>query len=141
MAKATWFTKLDVSAAFHKIRIKEGDEWKTAFRTRFGSFEWCVTPFGLTGAPATFQRYINQTLRDYLDDFVSAYLDDVIIYTSGSLQDHRKQVLCVLGRLKNAGLQLDIDKCEVKQSSVKYLGYIVDAEQGILVDPEKVNAI
>jgi hypothetical protein len=59
MAKAEWYTKLDVSATFHKIRIKEGDEWKTAFRTRFGSFKWLMTPFGLTDAPATFQRYIN----------------------------------------------------------------------------------
>lgn len=141
MAKAVWYTKLDVSAAFHKIRIKEGDEWKTAFRTRFGSFEWLVTPFGLTGAPATFQRYINNTLREFLDEFVSAYIDDVIIFTNGSLEDHRQQVLQVLKKLQEAGLQLDIDKCEFEQKKVKYLGYIVDSEKGICVDPEKVEAI
>ena len=59
LSTAVWFTKLDVNAAFYKIRIKEGDEWKTAFRTQYGLYEWLITPFGLTGAPATFQRYIN----------------------------------------------------------------------------------
>jgi transposase InsO family protein len=141
MAKAVWYTKLDVSAAFHKIRIQEGDEWKTAFRTRFGSFEWLVTPFGLTGAPATFQRYINSVLREFLDICVAAYIDDVIIFTNGSLEEHRKQVLQVLNKLAEAGLQLDINKCEFEQKRVKYLGYIVDSEQGICVDPEKVEAI
>ena len=63
ISKAKWFTKMDVIAAFHKIRIKEGDEWKTAFRTRFGLFKWLVTPFGLANAPSTFQRYINYIFR------------------------------------------------------------------------------
>lgn len=92
LSKAKWFTKLDVVAAFHKIRIKEGEEWKTAFRTRYGLFEYLVTPFGLTGAPATFQRYINNTLREFLDEFCSAYIDDVLIYSDGSLSDHREKV-------------------------------------------------
>lgn len=88
IGKAKWFTKLDVSAAFHKIRIASGDEWKTAFRTRFGLYEWLVTPFGLANAPSTFQRYINSVLQEHIDDFVSAYLDDVIIYTDGNLDEH-----------------------------------------------------
>lgn len=79
IAKARWLTKLDVSAAFHRIRIKEGDEWKTAFQTRLGLFEWLVTPFGLTGAPAAWQRWINHLLRDYLDVFCTAYLDDILV--------------------------------------------------------------
>jgi len=99
LSKAVWFTKLDVNAAFHKIRIKEGDEWKTAFRTRYGLYEWLVTPFGLTGAPATFQRYINWVLREFLDDFVTAYIDDILIYTDGTLEDHRQQVNLVLDKL------------------------------------------
>ncbi|KJZ69880.1 hypothetical protein HIM_10735 [Hirsutella minnesotensis 3608] len=119
LSKAKWLTKLDVIAAFHKIRVEEGDEWKTAFRTRYGLYEWLVTPFGLTGAPATFQRYINHTLRDFLDDKV-------------------KQVLA---RLRDAGLQIDIDKCDFEAKSVKYLGFIVEAGKGIRVDPEKVQAI
>jgi hypothetical protein len=141
MAKAEWYTKLDVFAVFHKIRIKKGDEWKTPFRTRFGSFEWLITPFGLTGALATFQRYINNVLREFLNDFVSAYIDDIIIFTNGSLQNHRNQILRILKKLKDAGLQLDIDKCEFEQKKVKYLGYIIDLEKGICVDPEKVETI
>ncbi|XP_044723724.1 reverse transcriptase (RNA-dependent DNA polymerase) domain-containing protein [Hirsutella rhossiliensis] len=125
LSKPKWLTKLDVIAAFHKIRVEEGDEWKTAFRTRYGLYEWLVTPFGLTGAPATFQRYINHTLRDFLDEFCSAYIDDILIYSSGSLADHRNKVRQVLARLRDAGLQIDIDK----------------SGKGIRVDPEKVQAI
>ena len=141
LSKAKWLTKLDVIAAFHKVRIEKGDEWKTAFRTRYGLYEWLVTPFGLTGAPATFQRYINHTLREFLDEFCSAYIDDILIYSNGSLADHRKKVKQVLARLRDAGLQIDIDKCEFEATSVKYLGFIVEAGKGIRVDPEKVQAI
>jgi len=84
ISQAKWFTKLDVIAAFHKIQITQGDEWKTAFRTRYGLYEWLVTPFGLANGPSTFQKYINWTLRDFLDDFVSAYIDDILIYMNGS---------------------------------------------------------
>ena len=96
ISRAKWFTKLDVIAAFHKLRIAKGDEWLTAFRTRFGLHEWLVTPFGLANAPSTFQRYINWALRDILDDFASAYLDDILVFTDGSLKDHRKYVWMVL---------------------------------------------
>jgi transposase InsO family protein len=141
MGHARWFTKLDIIAAFHKIRIQPGEEWKTAFRTRYGLYEWNVTPFGLTGAPATFQRFINQTLQEYLDDFVSAYVDDIIIYSSGTLADHQRKVSKVLRKLKDAGLQCDIMKSEFEQDSVKYLGFIIQAEKGVHVDPKKVEAI
>ncbi|KJZ68945.1 hypothetical protein HIM_11661 [Hirsutella minnesotensis 3608] len=80
--KAKWLTKLDVIAAFHRIRVEEGNEWKTACRTRYGLYEWLDTLFGLTGAPPTFQRYINHTLRDFLDEFCSAYIDDITLTTS-----------------------------------------------------------
>jgi transposase InsO family protein len=141
ICRADWITKVDVISAFHRIRIKEGDEWMTAFRTRYGLYEWLVTPFGLTGAPATFQRYINYILRDLLDLVCSAYMDDVIIYTNGSRKEHRKQVREVISRLKKAGLQLDIDKSEFETKVVKYLGYMVEAGVGISVDPEKIAAL
>jgi hypothetical protein len=141
MAKARWLTKIDVRWAFHRLRIREGDEWKTAFRTRFGLFEWLVTPFGLSGAPATFQRYINGTLAEFLDRFVSAYMDDVMIYSDGSYKDHMAKVRQVVERLAKAGLKLDIDKCEFAVKEVKYLGFIISAGEGVKVDPEKVDAI
>src|SRR3984957_9838345 len=141
IGRARWFTKMDVIAAFNKIRIAEGDEWLTAFRTRYGLYEWLVTPFGLANAPSTFQKYINWTLRDYLDEFVSAYLDDILVFSSGSLDDHRRKVKKVLKRLQEAGLQLDIDKCEFETTSTKYLGFIIEAEKGIRMDPEKIAAI
>lgn len=141
ISKATWITKVDVRAAFHKLRIREGDEWKTAFRTRFGSFEWLVTPFGLAGAPAAFQRYINESLGDYLDRFCTAYLDDVLIYTTGDIGDHWEKVNEVLNRLGAAGLKLDPKKCEFATKETKYLGFIITLGEGIKVDPEKVEAI
>ena len=141
LSRAKWLTKLDVSAAFHRIRIAKGDEWKTAFRTRYGLYEWKVCPFGLTNSPATFQRYINWALREYLDDFCSAYVDDILIFSSGSLEDHRTKVKQVLGRLGECGLQLDIKKCEFETQSTKYLGYIIDIAQGIRMDPDKLLAI
>ena len=131
ISKAKWFTKFDVPAAFHKIRIAEGDEWLTAFRTRFGLFEWLVTPFGLANAPSTFQRYINWTLQDLLDDFVTAYIDNILIFTDGSLKEHRQHVHTVLQQLRDAGLQIDIDKSEFEVKSTKYLGFIIEASKGI----------
>ena len=103
LSEAVVYTKLDVIAAFHRIRIAEGDEWKTAFRTRFGSYEWLVTPFGLANAPSTFQRYINWVLRDLLDDFCLVYIDDIIIYSKDRRQ-HQKHVQEVLIRLQKTGL-------------------------------------
>ena len=141
VGKARWFTKLDVIAAFHKIRIAAGDEWLTAFRTRFGLFEWLVTPFGLANAPSTFQRYVNWVLRDFLDEFTSAYLDDILVFTDGTLSEHQGHVRKVLGRLQEAGLQIDIDKCEFEVKSTKYLGFIIEAGKGVSMDPAKVEAI
>ncbi|KAI0999983.1 hypothetical protein K3495_g8215 [Podosphaera aphanis] len=141
LTRAKWFTKLDVVAAFHKIRMKEGEEWKTAFRTRYGLFEWMITPFGLSDAPSTFQRYMNSVLREYLDDFCTAYMDDVLIYTQGTRKEHYHKVRMVLKRLMEAGLYLDIEKCEFAVKSVKYLGFIIQAGIGLQADPAKIKAI
>ena len=139
---ARWLTKIDVVAAFNKIRMAAGHEGKTAFRTRFGSFEWLVCPFGLSGAPATFQRYINTLLRKFLDDFASAYMDDVIIYSDGTREDHFRKVRTVLRALWDGGLYLDPKKSEFAQKRIKYLGFIVHADgKGVGPDEEKVETI
>ena len=95
LSRARYFTKLDIRGAYNLIRMADGDEWKTAFRTRYGLFESLVMPFGLTNAPATFQAYINETLSAYLDRFCSAFLDDTIIY-SETLEEHVTHVRQVL---------------------------------------------
>lgn len=141
IAKATWISKIDVRTAFHRLRIMAGDEWKTAFRTRFGAYEWLVTPFGLAGAPAAFQRWINQVLGNLLGVTCAVYLDDVVILTKGNLDDHWLKVKEVLSRFADAGLKLDPKKCEFAAKETKYLGFIVKVGEGIKVDPDKVKAI
>jgi hypothetical protein len=139
LSKAKVYTKLDIIAAFNRLRIAKGDEWLTAFRTRYGLFEYLVMPFGLANAPATFQHYVNDTLRPFLDVFCTAYIDDLLIF-SESLHEHRKHVRQVLQALKDAGLQLDVDKCEFHKTEVLYLGLVIST-QGIRMDQEKVEAI
>ena len=101
IAAAKYISKVDVISPFHRIRVKDGDEWKTAFNTRFGLYEWLVTRFGLTGVLATFQRYINWVLHDELDICCSAYIDDVVIYNDIQ-KEHRSTVLRIIRKLADA---------------------------------------
>ena len=139
--KAKWFIKLNVIAVFHKIRITEGDEWKTAFCTCYELYEWLVTPFELINALSTFQKYINWTLQEYLNEFCSVYVNDVLIYTDRSLLKHQHHVHKILAKLQKAGLQLDINKCEFEVKTIKYLEFIVEAEKGVQMNSIKVKAI
>lgn len=130
---------MDIVAAFNRVRIKKGDEETTAFLTRYGLFEYLVMPFGLCNAPSSFQKFINEVLREYLDEFCSAYLDDILVF-SKSVEEHQRHVCQVLSRLSEAGLYLDIDKCKFAVKKVKYLGLIITTD-GIEMDPAKVKAI
>ena len=125
IATAKYISKVDVISAFHQIHVKDGDEWKTAFNTHFGLYEWLVIPFGLTGTPATFQRYINWVLRDELDICCSTYIDNVVIYND-TQKEHRSTVLRIIRKLADAGLQLDFDKSEFEGGIIKYLGYLIE---------------
>ena len=140
IAATKYISKVDVISAFHRIRVKDGDEWKTAFNTRFGLYKWLVTPFGLTGAPATFQRYINWILRDKLDICCSAYIDDVVIYNN-TQKEHRSTVLRIIRKLADTGLQLDFDKSEFERGIIKYLGYLIETGRRLRANPEKLEAI
>jgi predicted aspartyl protease len=139
ITKAKIFTKLDIRQAFHRIRIHPDSEDLTTFRTRYGSFKCRVLPFGLTNGPSTYQRYMNEVLFDYLDEFCTVYLDDILIYSSDPLE-HEMHVNKVLNRLRDAGLQVDIKKCEFHVTKTKYLGFIISTD-GIEVDPAKREAV
>ena len=139
LSEASWFSKIDLRAAYHLIRIKEGDEWKTAFRTRYGLYEYQVMPFGLTNAPASFQNLINDVLREYLDLSVIVYLDDILIF-SKTREEHVVHVKQVLEKLKENQLWANAEKCLFFQSEVGFLGFIA-SKDGIKMDPKKVEAI
>ena len=136
---ATIFTKLDLRNAYHLVRIREGDEWKTAFNTPTGHYEYLVMPFGLTNAPAVFQALVNDVLRDMLNRFVFVYLDDILIF-SQSREEHIHHVQAVLQRLLENSLFVKAEKCEFHASSVSFLGYIV-AQDSLQMDPAKVSAV
>jgi transposase InsO family protein len=136
---AKFFSKLDIKDAYYRIRIKEGDEWKTAFRTRYGLFEYLVMPFGLTNAPATFQSYIHQALGGLLDEFCIAYIDDILIF-SRDRESHTKHIRMVLERLRQAQLYCKPSKCSFFKDHVEFLGFVVNTD-GIAMDPARIQTI
>lgn len=139
LGRAVIFTKIDIRQAFHKVRLHPDTEDLAAFRTPFGAFKYKVMPFGLTNAPSVFQRYINGVLMDCLGEFCRAYVDDIIIY-SNSIAEHERHVETVLKRLRDAGLQADIKKCEFHVTHTKFLGFVISTD-GISTDPEKIEAV
>jgi len=139
LGKARIYTKLDVRGAYNLLQVTEGDEHKLAFRTRYGLYESTVMQFGTTSAPADFQGYINNAIREALDDFTSAYLDDVLIY-SDSEEEHVGHVKWIMQRLLEAGLYLKPEKSEVHKETVKYLGLIISTK-GISLDEDKVQTV
>lgn len=136
---AAIYTKLDIKNAYHQIRMKEGEEWKTAFQTKFGLFEYNVMPFGLTNAPAVFQRRINTVLRECLGEYAMAYLDDIIIYSEKE-EDHPEHVKEVLRQIIEAKLYLKLRKCEFHIKATTYLGFIIEPGK-LKIEPRKVKRI
>ena len=133
------FTKIDLKDAFNQMRIKEGDKWKTAFKTRYGTFEHLVMPFGLTNAPATFQKYVNWVLREELDQEGVAYVDNILV-TGHDQVTHREKVQKILMKLYKAGLRAKLAKCQFEVPRVEFLGYVVGKE-GVSTDPKKTQAV
>ena len=133
------FTKLDLRNAYHLVRIREGDEWKTAFNTPCGHYEYLVMPFGLTNAPAVFQALVNDVLRDMLNQFVFVYLDDILIFSPDETT-HIQHVRQVLQRLLDNLLFVKAEKCAFHVSTVSFLGFVI-SENSIQMDPSKVSAV
>ncbi|KAL5592954.1 uncharacterized protein BROUX77_001646 [Berkeleyomyces rouxiae] len=133
------FTKLDLRAAYHLIRIKKGDEYKTAFRTRYGIFEYNVMPFGLTNAPATCQKYVSEVLSEYLDIFCVCYLDDILVFSLNQ-EEHDVHVRKVLLKLAQASLFVKGEKCEFDKTETTFVGFVISAD-ALKMDPAKVAAV
>ena len=139
LGKARWFSKLDLKDAYHRIPIRRTDRWKTAFRTRYGHFEYLVMPFGLTNAPATFQAYINKALAGMVDVSCVIYLDDILVY-SDTREEHVRHLRAVLTALRKFALYASRKKCEFFADRLEFLRYIITAD-GVSMDRSKVSAI
>lgn len=133
---ASWFSKLDLRAGYHQIRLAPGEEHKTAFQTHSGHFQFNVLAFGLTGGPATFQAVMNATLALVLRKCVVVFFDDILVY-SASLEEHIDHVKQVLQLLQQNQWKVKLSKCEFTKCSIAYLGYVVN-EHGVSTDPSKV---
>ena len=137
--EAKWYSKFHIPKAFNRIRIKKGDEWKIAFRTCFGHYKYLVVPFGLTNGPATWQAYITNVLRKFLDVFVVVYFDDIVVYFK-TKEDHIQHVKQVLQTMKDAKLQIHLGKTIFHAQRIHFLRYII-TDKRMKMDPDKVKAI
>ncbi|GJX57432.1 putative nucleotidyltransferase, ribonuclease H [Tanacetum coccineum] len=133
------YSKIDLRSGYHQLRVREEDIPKTAFRTRYGHYEFQVMPFGLTNAPAVFMDLMNCVCKPYLDKFVIVFIDDILIYSRNE-KEHEEHLKTILELLKKEELYAKFSKCEFWINTVKFLGHVIDSS-GIHVDPAKVEAV
>ncbi|KAJ8752343.1 hypothetical protein K2173_003979 [Erythroxylum novogranatense] len=133
------FSKIDLRSGYHQLRIKESNVSKTAFRTRYGHYEFLVMPFGLTNAPAAFMDLMNRVFKEFLDQFVMVFIDDILVY-SKSEEEHEEHLRIVLQTLRDRELYAKFSKCEFSLHEVTFLGHVI-SQDGVHVDPRKVEAV
>lgn len=136
---ATVFSKFDQRSGYHHLRIREEDIPRTAFRTRYGHYEFVVMPFGLTNAPAVFMDSMHRCFNQYLDKFVVVFIDDIQIY-SPSKGVHEEHLRIVLSILRQNQLYAKLSKCDFWLKEVAFLGHVIN-EKGVMVDPQKIEAV
>ena len=137
--KVKWFTQLDLRNAFHLIKMKKDDEWKTVFKTEFELFEYTIISFELKNASATFQTIISKILRKYLKNFVIIYLNDITVY-SNMLKEHKSHVRKVFKALQKTELRFKLKKCKFHVQRIKFLKWILSSES-IEINSNKLNSI
>ncbi|CAN6447612.1 unnamed protein product [Victoria cruziana] len=133
------FSKIDLRSGYHQVRISRQDVSKTAFRTRYGHYEFLVLPFGLTNVPTVFMNMIHRVFREYLDQFVIVFIDDILIY-SPDRETHARHLHAVLQSLREHQLYGKFSKCKFWLEQVAFLGHVIFAD-GVAVDPSKVEAV
>nr|GFC49072.1 putative reverse transcriptase domain-containing protein [Tanacetum cinerariifolium] len=133
------YSKIDLRSVYHQLRVREEDIPKTAFRTRYGHYEFQVMPFGLTNAPAVFMDLMNRVCKPYLDKFVIVFIDDILIYSKNQ-KEHEEHLKAILELLKKEELYAKFSKCEFWIPKVQFLSHVIDS-QGIHVDPTKIESV